>query len=40
MAVAHQDDLFTPDVISNPYAYYGRLRDQDPVHWNPGYSCG
>jgi cytochrome P450 len=37
MAVAHQDDLFTPDVISNPYAYYGRLRDQDPVHWNPGY---
>jgi cytochrome P450 len=37
MAIAHQDDLFTPDVISNPYAYYGRLRDQDPVHWNPGY---
>jgi cytochrome P450 len=37
MAIAHQDDLFTPDVISNPYAYYGRLRHQDPVHWNPGY---
>ena len=32
-----QDDLFTPDVIANPYAYYGRLRDEDPVHWNRGY---
>jgi cytochrome P450 len=37
MAVAIQDDLFTPDVIANPYAYYGRLRDEDPVHWNRGY---
>jgi cytochrome P450 len=24
-------------VIANPYAYYGRLRDEDPVHWNPSY---
>lgn len=37
MPVAIQDDLFTPDVIANPYAYYGRLRDEDPVHWNPSY---
>lgn len=37
MPVAVQDDLFTPDVIANPYDYYGRLRDQDPVHWNPSY---
>jgi len=37
MAIAIQDDLFTPDVIANPYAYYGRLRDEDPVHWNPSY---
>jgi cytochrome P450 len=37
MPVAVQDDLFTPDVIANPYAYYGRLRDEDPVHWNPSY---
>jgi cytochrome P450 len=37
MATAVQDDLFTPDVISDPYAYYGRLRDEDPVHWNPSY---
>jgi len=31
---ALQDDMFTPDVIANPYAYYGRLREEDPVHWN------
>jgi len=37
MAIATQDDLFTPDVIANPYAFYGRLRDEDPVHWNPSY---
>ncbi len=37
MPTAIQDDLFTPDVIANPYAYYGRLRDEDPVHWNRGY---
>jgi cytochrome P450 len=37
MPVAIQDDLFTPDVIANPYTYYGRLRDEDPVHWNPSY---
>lgn len=37
MPVAVQDDLFTPDVIANPYAYYGQLRDDDPVHWNPSY---
>jgi cytochrome P450 len=37
MLTAIQDDLFTPDVIANPYAYYGRLRDEDPVHWNRGY---
>jgi len=37
MPVAIKDDLFTPDVIANPYAYYGQLRDEDPVHWNPSY---
>ena len=34
MATVVQDDMFTPDVIADPYAYYGRLRDEDPVHWN------
>jgi cytochrome P450 len=30
--------MFTPDVIADPYAYYGRLRDEDPVHWNDTYA--
>jgi cytochrome P450 len=38
MAMAIQDDMFTPDVIADPYAYYGRLRDQDPIHWNDAYA--
>jgi cytochrome P450 len=37
MAAAIQDDLFTPDVIADPYSYYGRLRQEDPVHWNQPY---
>src|ERR1700740_3198587 len=37
MAASIQDDMFTPDVIANPYAYYGRLRDEDPIHWNETY---
>jgi cytochrome P450 len=35
---AIQDDMFTPDVIADPYAYYGRIRDEDPVHWNETYA--
>ena len=38
MGTAVQDDMFTPDVIADPYAYYGRLRDEDPVHWNDAYA--
>jgi cytochrome P450 len=37
MATAVRDDMFTPDVIADPYVYYGRLRDEDPVHWNKTY---
>jgi cytochrome P450 len=32
-----QDDMFTPDVIADPYSYYGQIRDEDPVHWNEKY---
>jgi len=32
-----QDNLFTPEVIADPYAYYGRLRQEDPIHWNEAY---
>src|SRR5205807_1127573 len=28
---------FTPDVLADPYTYYGRIRDEDPVHWNETY---
>ena len=38
MATALHDDMFTSDVITNPYTYYGRLRDEDPVHWNDTYA--
>jgi len=30
--------MFTSDVITNPYTYYGRLRDEDPIHWNDTYA--
>jgi cytochrome P450 len=29
------DDLFAPAPIRDPYGYFGRLREADPVHWNP-----
>ena len=38
MGIAVQDDMFTPEVIADPYGYYGRLRDEDPVHWNDIYA--
>jgi len=38
MGTSIQDDMFTPDAIADPYAYYGRLRDEDPVHWNEAYA--
>lgn len=28
------DDLFAPAAIADPYDYFARLRDNDPVHWN------
>ena len=37
MSIDLRDDMFTPEVITDPYAYYGRLRDEDPVHWNEKY---
>jgi len=38
MGTVVQDDMFKSDVIADPYAYYGRLRDEDPVHWNDAYA--
>lgn len=36
MVTVH-DDLLAPDVVEDPYTYFGRLREEDPVHWNPLY---
>src|SRR5712692_2796788 len=38
MITAVHDDMFTSDVIADPYTYYGLLRDEDPVHWNEAYA--
>ena len=29
-----QDDLLAPEVIADPYTYFGQIREEDPVHWN------
>jgi cytochrome P450 len=31
------DNLFAPQVLEDPYSYYGQLREHDPVHWNDDY---
>jgi cytochrome P450 len=36
-SVAIHDNMFTADVIADPYRYYGQLREEDPVHWNEKY---
>ena len=37
MVVAINNDMFTDEVIADPYTYYGRIRAEDPVHWNEKY---
>ncbi len=27
--------LLDPEVLADPYPLYARLREQDPVHWDP-----
>lgn len=34
-ALQINEDLLCPEAIEDPYAYFGRLRTLDPVHWNP-----
>lgn len=31
--------MYAEDVIADPYPYYGRIREEDPVHWNAVYEC-
>jgi hypothetical protein len=37
MATAINDNLFTQDVIQDPYSYFDHVRETDPVHWNEAY---
>ncbi len=37
MITAINADLFTPEVTADPYPYFDRLREEDPVHWNEKY---
>jgi len=34
MIAAIDDNLFSPEIIADPYTYFGRLREEDPAHWN------
>src|SRR5262245_50355816 len=36
-AVLDLDDMFAPAAIADPYGYYARIRETDPVHWNERY---
>ena len=37
MVTTTTEDMFTPEAIADPYSYFGRLREEDPVHWNDKY---
>jgi len=37
MVATVHDELFAPDVMADPYTYFGRLRREDPIHWNGKY---
>jgi len=37
MVTAINDDLFSPEVVQDPYTYFAHLREEDPVHWNELY---
>ena len=34
MTAIDLDDLFADQAIRDPYAFFGQLRETDPVHWN------
>lgn len=37
MVTTISDDLFSPQVVNDPYPYFAHLREEDPVHWNKLY---
>jgi cytochrome P450 len=34
VTAADLDELFAPEVVADPYTYFARLREIDPVYWN------
>ncbi|MGI4941960.1 MAG: hypothetical protein ACRYHQ_15610, partial [Janthinobacterium lividum] len=39
VAPASLFQLLDPAVLADPYPLYHRLREQDPVHWDPFLHC-
>ena len=37
MVSTFNENMFAPEIMYDPYTYYGQLRDEDPVHWNELY---
>ena len=37
MVTTFNENMFAPEIMYDPYTYYGQLRDEDPVHWNELY---
>lgn len=37
MTTVIHDEMFSPEVSADPYSYFGRLREEDPIHWNQKY---
>ena len=37
MVTTFNENMFAPEIMYDPYSYYGQLRDEDPVHWNELY---
>ena len=34
MATTVDDNMLSPEVLTDPYTYFGTLRETEPVHWN------
>ncbi|MBA2349931.1 MAG: cytochrome P450 [Solirubrobacterales bacterium] len=39
MSFASQPDLLGPEAIADPYAVFGTLREEDPVHYSEAHRC-
>ena len=37
MATTVDDNMLAPEVLTDPYTYFGTLRETEPVHWNDAF---